>query len=247
MPINIEALSKLLNTGEKATIEKLLASEEIISRINTAWLDDKIHKIGWRELYELGTGTTDRRSKDPATINKDHQGYNSVIFLNNKEGKRVAYLMGGVIGGGGKATIRHAYNLETGEHVALKVVTGVTDDKLLPDVEFKREEKALVFFERFYGKQRRENHQTGKKLYLAQEYIKGQSLYEYINQLRDKLIVCKDVEEAKGYYNTIIQVTGLVLKELSKFHQEGYIHRDIKPHNIMVIENLEKKPKLPLK
>ncbi|WP_138203301.1 Stk1 family PASTA domain-containing Ser/Thr kinase [Haloimpatiens lingqiaonensis] len=60
--------------------------------------------------------------------------------------------------------------------------------------------------------------------YIVMEYIKGKTLKEYINE-RGKIEYTKTIEIAIG-----------IAKALECAHKNNIIHRDIKPHNIMITE-----------
>jgi len=228
MPIVIDP--ELVEKKELKFAEKMLRNKDILREIERVYDDPSIKKLTWKEIYKIGTG------KEPPE-DKQRDGYYSVIFLDDEKGKRLPVLIGEKIQKGGKAVLKNAYNLETGEHIALKIVRGVTDEssKALEDLEFKQEKEGLVFFNRFNAEQSRELESSSKK-YLAQQYISGTDLDGVIKKTRDQISeMSLRSEEAFTTYKSVLQIMVSFLSELSKLHEEGFVHRDIKPGNVMIV------------
>jgi len=124
-----------------------------------------------------------------------------------------------VIGSGGMATVYLAEQELLKRKVALKVMS----PRLMSDP---------VFCERFLSEAQivaRLSHPhivtihevavSEDTHYMAMEYVKGETLHERITKgvsLHDSLMILKQVAEALGYA-----------------HQEGFLHRDVKPANIL--------------
>ncbi len=134
------------------------------------------------------------------------------------------YRVVGRIGSGGMADVYCAEDLQLGRNVALKVL----HSRFAADAEFR---------ERFRREARSAaglNHQNVVSIYdrgewdgnyyIAMEYLDGRSLKE---------IVQRDGPLAPDY---AIDLTVQVLRAARFAHARGIIHRDIKPHNVIVDE-----------
>lgn len=147
--------------------------------------------------------------------------------MDNYVGKRLdgRYEIQDIIGVGGMAVVYKAYDSIDDRIVAVKILK----DEYLANEEFRRrfknESKAIAIL----------SHQNIVKVYdvsfgdrlqyIVMEYIEGITLKEYIEQQE-----CIDWNEALYF---IIQI----LRALQHAHDKGIVHRDIKPQNIMLLEN----------
>lgn len=139
------------------------------------------------------------------------------------------YLIEEMVGVGGMCNVYRAFDAEALRTVAVKMLR----DEYANDAEylrrFRNESKAINTL----------NHPNIVKIYdvvleaenpyLVMEYVSGITLKEYIE--RKKPIPGK----------TAANIVGLVLTALQKAHENGIIHRDVKPQNIMVTEKGEVK------
>ena len=127
------------------------------------------------------------------------------------------------LGQGGYGAVYKARD-PLGRDVAIKVLTAFGDDSNTIE-GFKKEATTLA----------RLNHRNivtvyqfgleNGKPYLAMEYLQGQPLSAIIKSRREMHLVEK--------LDVIIQAT----EGLKHAHENKVIHRDIKPHNLMVVEN----------
>ncbi len=147
--------------------------------------------------------------------------------MENYVGKRLdgRYEMLDIIGVGGMAVVYKAYDSIDDRIVAVKILK----DEYLANEEFRRrfknESKAIAVM----------SHKNivkvfdvsfGDRLqYIVMEYIEGITLKEYIEQ--------KGVLPWKEAMFFVIQI----LKALQHAHDKGIVHRDVKPQNIMLLEN----------
>ena len=126
------------------------------------------------------------------------------------------------LGSGAMATVFLARQLSLDRLVAIKV---------LP----KKLSANKNFIDRFYKEGRaaaQQNHpnivsaydvgRAGDQYYFVMEYVDGQTVY-------DRIVKGKRIIEAEA-----IQVVTLVAKALQHAHEKGFIHRDVKPKNIMI-------------
>ncbi len=126
------------------------------------------------------------------------------------------------IGVGGMAIVYRAVDQRTGHNVAVKV--------LKP--EFNKDAEFVGRFQREAEAASRMTHHNivnlldvgmdGENRYLVMEYVQGKTLKEVIRE--------------KGRINPTVaaQITIRILSALQHAHQNGIIHRDIKPQNILV-------------
>ena len=129
------------------------------------------------------------------------------------------------IGVGGMAIVYRAIDQRTGHNVAVKV--------LRP--EFNQDAEFVSRFQREAEAASRMTHHNivnlldvgmdGDNRYLVMEYVQGKTLKEVIRE--------------KGRINPTVaaQITIRILSALQHAHQNGIIHRDIKPQNILVHED----------
>lgn len=142
-------------------------------------------------------------------------------------GKRLdgRYEIQELIGVGGMAVVYKAYDTIDDRAVAVKILK----DEFLGNQEFirrfKNESKAIAVLDhpnivKVY------DVSFGDRLqYIVMEYIDGISLKEYLNQQKE--IRWKEA----------LHFTMQILRALQHAHEKGIIHRDIKPQNIMLLQD----------
>ncbi|MBR2876696.1 MAG: Stk1 family PASTA domain-containing Ser/Thr kinase [Clostridia bacterium] len=147
--------------------------------------------------------------------------------MENYVGKRLdgRYEIQEIIGVGGMAVVYKAYDSIDDRIVAIKVLK----DEFLAKEEFRRrfknESKAIAILShpnivRVY------DVSFGDRLqYIVMEYVEGITLKEYIEQ-------CGVVNWNEALF-FVIQI----LRALQHAHDKGIVHRDIKPQNIMLLDN----------
>ena len=142
-------------------------------------------------------------------------------------GKRLdgRYEIEEIIGVGGMAVVYKAYDSLEDRTVAIKILKDeyISNDEFIR--RFKNESKAIAIL----------SHQNIVKVYdvsfgdliqyIVMEYIDGITLKEYIE--RQGSLRWKD-----AVYFTI-----QILKALQHAHDKGIVHRDVKPQNIMVLQD----------
>ena len=147
--------------------------------------------------------------------------------MKNLIGKRIdeRYEILEHIGVGGMADVYKAYDVLKSGYVAIKVLK----EKFLGNEEFiyrfRNESKAnaslshpniVRIFDVGFG---------NKLQYIVMEYVEGVTLKEYIEKA--KVLNWKDV----------VHFTFQILRGLQHAHDKGIVHRDIKPQNIMLLED----------
>ena len=130
-----------------------------------------------------------------------------------------------LIGVGGMAYVYHCYDTIDDREVAIKILK----DEFLDNADFirrfKNESKAIAVL----------NHPNIVRVYdvsfgdmiqyIVMEYIDGITLKEYI-EIR-KILDWKET----------VHLTTQILKALQHAHENGIVHRDIKPQNIMLLQD----------
>lgn len=147
--------------------------------------------------------------------------------MENYVGKRLdgRYEIQEIIGVGGMAVVYKAYDNIDDRIVAVKILK----EEFLQNEEFRRrfknESKAIAVLShpnivKVY------DVSFGDRLqYIVMEYVEGITLKEYIEQ--QKVINWKEA------LHFVIQI----LRALQHAHDKGIVHRDIKPQNIMLLQN----------
>ena len=130
-----------------------------------------------------------------------------------------------LIGVGGMANVYRCYDTVDAREVAIKILK----DEFLNNEDFirrfKNESKAIAVL----------NHPNIVRVYdvsfgdmiqyIVMEYIDGITLKEYI-----------DMQGVLDWKETV-HLTTQILKALQHAHENGIVHRDIKPHNIMLLQD----------
>ena len=126
------------------------------------------------------------------------------------------------IGIGGMAIVYRAFDMRTGRDVAVKVLRPEFNQDAEFVGRFQREAEAASKMTHHNIVNLLDVGMDGENRYLIMEYVQGKTL--------------KQVIQEKGRINPAIavQITVRILSALQHAHQNGIIHRDIKPQNILV-------------
>jgi eukaryotic-like serine/threonine-protein kinase len=131
------------------------------------------------------------------------------------------YLVLRKLGSGGMADVYLAEDQELGRRVAIKVLNDRhANDELFVE-RFRREAKNAAGLSHPNIVSIYDRGETDGTYYIAMEYMDGRSLKELI--VRDQIPV-----------STAIEYTRQILAALRFAHRHGIVHRDIKPHNVLV-------------
>ena len=130
-----------------------------------------------------------------------------------------------LIGMGGMAMVYKAYDSVDDKTVAIKILK----DEFLGNEEFirrfKNESKAIAVLSHPNIVKVYDVSFGDRIQYIVMEYIDGITLKEYIGQ--QKVIPWKEA----------VHFTVQILKALQHAHEKGIVHRDIKPQNIMLLQD----------
>ena len=129
------------------------------------------------------------------------------------------------IGTGGMAVVYKARDHRLNRLIAVKIMK----EDLAEDEEFRRrfhaESQAVAMLSHPNIVSVYDVSRTGNIEYIVMELIEGITLKQYIN--RKGLLSWKET----------LHFTTQIVKALSHAHSRGIIHRDIKPHNIMILKD----------
>lgn len=135
------------------------------------------------------------------------------------------YMITEVIGVGGMAYVYKAFDKVCNRVVAVKILK----DEFMSDAQFRRrftnESKAITMLSHNNIVDVYDVSLEGDALYIVMEYIDGITLKEYM--------------EKKGALSSVeaIHFIRQILKGLAHAHERGIVHRDIKPHNIILLKD----------
>lgn len=126
------------------------------------------------------------------------------------------------IGQGGMSLVYRAVDIRTGHSVAIKILkTEYNSDKEFLE-RFQREAQAASLMAHHNIVNLLDVGVEGEHRYLVLEYVSGNTLKEIIRQ------------KGRLNTNTAVQIAIRILSALQHAHDNGIIHRDIKPQNVLV-------------
>ncbi len=147
--------------------------------------------------------------------------------MDNYVGKRLdgRYEIREIIGVGGMSVVYKAYDNIDDRIVAVKILK----EEFLANEEFRRrfknESKAIAVLSHSNIVKVYDVSFGDRLQYIVMEYVEGITLKEYIEQ--QKVVLWKEA------LHFVIQI----LRALQHAHDKGIVHRDIKPQNIMLLQN----------
>ncbi len=147
--------------------------------------------------------------------------------MDNYVGKRLdgRYEISEIIGVGGMAVVYKAYDNIDDRVVAVKILK----DEFLANEEFRRrfknESKAIAVLSHPNIVKVYDVSYGDRLQYIVMEYVEGITLKEYIQQ--------QGVINHREAVFFVMQI----LRALQHAHDKGIVHRDIKPQNILLLEN----------
>ncbi len=147
--------------------------------------------------------------------------------MDNYVGKRLdgRYEIREIIGVGGMSVVYKAYDNIDDRTVAVKILK----EEFLANEEFRRrfknESKAIAVLSHSNIVKVYDVSFGDRLQYIVMEYVEGITLKEYIEQ--------QEIIPWKEALHFVIQI----LRALQHAHDKGIVHRDIKPQNIMLLQN----------
>ncbi|MGH3009924.1 MAG: Stk1 family PASTA domain-containing Ser/Thr kinase [Gaiellaceae bacterium] len=126
------------------------------------------------------------------------------------------------LGAGGMADVYLAEDQELGRRVAIKILNGrhANDDQFIE--RFRREAKNAAALNHPNIVSIYDRGEAEETYYIAMEYLDGRSLKELI------------VGHGPAPVNVAVEYARQILSALRFAHRHGIVHRDIKPHNVLV-------------
>ncbi len=132
------------------------------------------------------------------------------------------YKLEDFIGQGGMSLVYRAVDVRTGHSVAVKILKSeYNSDKEFLE-RFQREAQAASLMSHHNLVNLLDVGVEGEYRYLVLEYVNGNTLKDIIRQ------------KGRLNYQTAIQITVRILSALQHAHDNGIIHRDIKPQNVLI-------------
>lgn len=132
------------------------------------------------------------------------------------------YKLEDFIGQGGMSLVYRAVDVRTGHSVAVKILKSeYNSDKEFLE-RFQREAQAASLMSHHNLVNLLDVGVEGEYRYLVLEYVNGNTLKDIIRQ------------KGRINYQTAIQITIRILSALQHAHDNGIIHRDIKPQNVLI-------------
>jgi eukaryotic-like serine/threonine-protein kinase len=126
------------------------------------------------------------------------------------------------LGAGGMADVYLAEDQELGRRVAIKILNGrhANDDQFIE--RFRREAKNAAALNHPNIVSIYDRGEAEETYYIAMEFLDGRTLKELI------------VSRGAAPINVAIEYARQILSALRFAHRHGIVHRDIKPHNVLV-------------
>jgi serine/threonine-protein kinase len=147
--------------------------------------------------------------------------------MDNYVGKRLdgRYEVQEIIGVGGMAVVYKAYDSIDDRVVAVKILK----DEYLANEEFRRrfknESKAIAVLSHPNIVKVYDVSYGDRLQYIIMEYVEGITLKEYIDQV------------GTVTWKEAVHFVTQILRALQHAHDKGIVHRDVKPQNIMLLQN----------
>ncbi|HEV2712216.1 MAG TPA: protein kinase, partial [Gaiellaceae bacterium] len=129
------------------------------------------------------------------------------------------------LGSGGMANVYLAEDEELGRQVAIKILNDrhASDDQFVE--RFRREAKNAAGLSHPNIVSVYDRGEAEGTYYIAMEFLEGRSLKERI------------LSEGSLPISAAIEVTRQILHALAFAHRRGIVHRDIKPHNVLLAQD----------
>lgn len=137
----------------------------------------------------------------------------------------------GIVGRGSQSVVYHAQNaLSPDNHVALKVLVnhGKSQSAAQLGERLRKEALAMVAARHRYVIRIEDFHSLDSLCYLSMEYAPEGDLRKYVSSRQGKL----PPAQAEKFFLQVVEA-------LCAVHKSGIIHRDIKPDNILVLNDRE--------
>ena len=135
------------------------------------------------------------------------------------------YILNEVIGVGGMAQVYKAYDKLINRDVAVKILKDEFGENTQFRRRFSNESRVISLLSHANIVDVYDVNLEGDLQYIVMEYVNGITLKEYISH------------KGRLEHKEAIFITEQILGALTHAHERGIIHRDIKPHNIMLLSD----------
>ncbi|MDB4614070.1 serine/threonine protein kinase [bacterium] len=235
--LNQTQLSELLDLeceGPAADVERHL---ETCNRCQQRLSDLAAEGDEWKQTAEfLSSAEWNPNNFDPARfatqvqIETDGEVKSPVVPLTFLEDPRHPELLGrlgkydieSVIGQGGMGVVLKGFDPDLNRPVAIKVMAPWLASSGTPRKRFAREARAAAAVVHKHVVAIHGIETDGELPYLVMEYVAGESLQQYIDR------------NGPLDTNEILRITSQVASGLAAAHDQGLVHRDVKPANILL-------------
>lgn len=172
----------------------------------------------------------------PALLREEHEGldpFDPKKFLTAPShpellGRLGRYEIEKVLGQGGMGTVLKGYDTELNRPVAVKILGPHLSHKGAARQRFAREAKAAAAVVHEHVVAIHDVHSTADHPYLVMQYVHGETLQARVD--RDGTLAPAE----------ILRIGMQTAAGLAAAHEQGVIHRDVKPGNILLEKGLEK-------
>ena len=149
------------------------------------------------------------------------------------------------LGRGGMAVVYEAVHEELKRSVAFKVLPDMYAASKEATVRFRREAKLGARLQHPNIVQVYEAGNLERTLFIAMEFVRGRTLAQFIDEARarrgertppDPRATPREGTTDRAYIEASVRLTVDVLRGLQHAHDNGVMHRDIKPQNLLLDE-----------
>lgn len=165
-----------------------------------------------------------------------------VYASDHAESEVPGYVIDRLVGQGGGGTVYRAFRLGSDQAVALKVLSAAIGSGAVAARVWR--EIDLLESLRIPGVARLLDHGTHQgRVYIATEFIEGQTLAEAMAALKDPHaragVWAASVREmdVDARANALVDLVAKMADAVQSIHERGVIHRDIKPGNVIVMDD----------